>query len=336
MIVFRGNYVNRFVCGPDVTEAGKGIFEDVNFCIQEIIYEDGIKAINENLIPPLDAYSVRIYVPASVVSIEEKSISRCAENDDNILMYCPTDSYAMLYAKRNGIPYNADGEHTWDDGKVTQVATSSANGVRTFTCTICNATKTEIIPKIPKDNSNQTANETAKTYIFGATVSGLSAQTYTGKALTPTPIVKYRNQTLKAGTDYTVKYNNNVNAGTATVIIAGKGSYTGTKWAYFSIKIAPQPMTVTTKNPSVKASKLKKKKQSIKTAKAFTIKNAQGAVSYKKVGGNKKLTITSAGKITVKKGTKKGIYKIKVAVTAAGNKNYETGTKTVTVKVKVK
>ena len=41
-------------------------------------------------------------------------------------------------------------------------------------------------------------------------------------------------------------------------------------------------------------------------------------------------------KVNVKKGTKKGTYKIKVIVTAAGNANYNAGSKTVTVKVKVK
>ena len=56
-----------------------------------------------------------------------------------------------------------------------------------------------------------------------------------------------------------------------------------------------------------------------------------------KVSGNKIFTVNqSNGSITVKKGTKKGTYKIKVKVTAAGNKNYKAGTKTVTCKVTVK
>lgn len=101
-------------------------------------------------------------------------------------------------------------------------------------------------------------------------------------------------------------------------------------------KKAVQPMTVKTKSPSLKASKLKKKKQTIKKKKAFTIKNAQGTVSFKKKSGSKKLTISKTGVITVKKGTKKGNYIITVAITAAGNAAYEAGTKTVTVKVKVK
>ena len=86
----------------------------------------------------------------------------------------------------------------------------------------------------------------------------------------------------------------------------------------------------------MKASKTSKKKQNIKKSKAFTIKNAQGPVTFKKKSGSKNLSISNKGVITVKKGTKKGTYKIKVAITAAGNDKFEAGTKTVTVKVKVK
>ena len=60
-------------------------------------------------------------------------------------------------------------------------------------------------------------------------------QNYTGKALKPAPTVKHGGKTLKAGTDYTVSYKNNVNVGTATVTITGKGNYTGSKSANFQI-----------------------------------------------------------------------------------------------------
>ena len=39
-------------------------------------------------------------------------------------------------------------EHTFDEGKVTKEATYAAAGVKTYTCTVCGATKTEKIPKI--------------------------------------------------------------------------------------------------------------------------------------------------------------------------------------------
>ena len=63
--------------------------------------------------------------------------------------------------------------------------------------------------------------------VTNCTVSGLTAKTYTGKAQTQSITVKYRNKTLKNGKDYTVSYQNNINAGTAYVIIKGKGSYSG-------------------------------------------------------------------------------------------------------------
>jgi len=97
-----------------------------------------------------------------------------------------------------------------------------------------------------------------------------------------------------------------------------------------------QKMTVTVKSPTVKYSKLKKKNQTIKKANAFTIKNAKGTVTFKKVSGNSKITISKTGKITLKKGLKKKTYRLKVKVTAAGNKTYKKKSKTVTVKIKVK
>ncbi len=63
---------------------------------------------------------------------------------------------------------------------------------------------------------------------------------YTGKARKPIPTVttKVNGQlvTLVKGTDYTVKYENNIEAGTATVTITGKGNYTGTIVKTFTIR----------------------------------------------------------------------------------------------------
>ena len=67
------------------------------------------------------------------------------------------------------------------------------------------------------------------------TVDAIAAQTYTGSAITPTVTVKDGSTTLTSGTHYTVSYSNNINAGTATVTITGKGNYTGTKSANFTI-----------------------------------------------------------------------------------------------------
>lgn len=41
---------------------------------------------------------------------------------------------------------NPLGEHSWDEGKVTKKATCTEDGEKTYTCTVCNTTKTEVIP----------------------------------------------------------------------------------------------------------------------------------------------------------------------------------------------
>ena len=66
-------------------------------------------------------------------------------------------------------------------------------------------------------------------------VSG-SGYTYTGSAITPQITVKQGARKLAAGTDYSVKYQNNVNAGTAKIIVTGKGNYTGTATKTFVIQ----------------------------------------------------------------------------------------------------
>ena len=101
-------------------------------------------------------------------------------------------------------------------------------------------------------------------------------------------------------------------------------------------KKAANTLKVTAKKTvTVKASKVKKAKQ---TVKAITIKSRSGKVSYKKLSGSSsKLTVSSkTGKITVKKGTKKGTYKIKVKISAAGDGNHFAKSVTKTIKVKVK
>lgn len=95
-----------------------------------------------------------------------------------------------------------------------------------------------------------------------------------------------------------------------------------------------QTLTVKAVKKPVKFAKVKKAKQVVTGA--ITVKGNQTKVTYAKAGGSAKLTINKAGKITVKKGTKKGTYSIKVKVKAPGNGEYLAATKTVTVKIVVK
>ena len=179
-----------------------------------------------------------------------------------------------------------------------------------------------------------------------------SSFTYNGKVHKPT-IKTVKGRKLKAGTDYTFTIKNSKGktvsspkaAGTYTVIVKGKGKYTGTTDGTYTIKKAANPMTLKAKSVKVKYKKLKKKNRYIKQTAAFTVSNAKGTLSYKLVSAKKgkksfkkKFKVNAkTGKIKVKKKLKKGTYKVKVKVRAAGTANYKASAwKTVTFKVRVK
>ena len=64
---------------------------------------------------------------------------------------------------------------------------------------------------------------------------------YDGTAKTPNVTVKMGAVQLTEGTDYIKTYENNINEGLASVLVAGQGNYTGSKRAYFSIYAATNP-----------------------------------------------------------------------------------------------
>jgi len=106
-----------------------------------------------------------------------------------------------------------------------------------------------------------------------------------------------------------------------------------------TVNKAANPLKVKAKTVTVKFSKLKKKAQKLKVTKVvkFT-KKGQGTLTYKKVKGNKKITINKkTGKVTIKKGLKKGTYKVKMKIKTKGNANYKASAfKTITFKIKIK
>ena len=76
--------------------------------------------------------------------------------------------------------------------------------------------------------------------------------------------------------------------------------------------------------------------RTIKASKAFSVYNAVGTVSYKKVSSNGKIAVASNGKMAVKKDLRKGAYNVQAKVGAAGKGSYNPGSETVTVTVRIK
>ena len=81
---------------------------------------------------------------------------------------------------------------------------------------------------------------------ISASVSG--SFVYNGSGHTPDPVVKDGTTQLVKDRDYTLSYNNNVNAGTASVTITGKGNYTGSKTVNFKIGKASYGVSLVTTN----------------------------------------------------------------------------------------
>ena len=74
------------------------------------------------------------------------------------------------------------------------------------------------------------------TYSVPVLIDGIDSKyNFSGDAVTPEPVVSFIGTTLKKGTDYTVSYNNNTSIGSASVMITGKGDYSGTKTINFKI-----------------------------------------------------------------------------------------------------
>ena len=151
----------------------------------------------------------------------------------------------------------------------------------------------------------------------GAVITGLGAVTYTGSAVRPEVSVKLDNKTLVKGTDYTVSYSNNTNAGKATVTITGKGNYKDSVSGNFTIRpvslasnasLSYKKITYTGKalQPGVKAA-AGGKTRTLKKGKDYT-------VTYK----NNKYVGTATAKIQGK-GNYSGTVTLKFSITKAKN-----------------
>ncbi len=169
--------------------------------------------------------------------------------------------------------------------------------------------------------------------ISKAKVTGLSKKVYSGKAYKPSPVVKLGGVTLKKGTDYTISYKNNKAIGKASVVISGKGNYTGTVTKTFNI-VPKKAVISKLTSPKAKQIKVKCKKTTgatgyqitYSTSKKFT-KNTTKSIAVK----------SSKGATKTIKSLKKGkTYYVKVrAYKTIGSKRYY-GAYSAVKKIKVK
>ena len=132
--------------------------------------------------------------------------------------------------------------------------------------------------------------------IYGGRVSaktGSSIYDYTGHVRKPVAVVTFNGTRLKAGTDYTVAYRNNVNPGTATITITGKGRFRLTRELTFKIALAVPTVTGVVKKA---AGSMRITWKKYDAAGGYQVRIGRGEV-YKNytIGGNSNLSKTISG-----------------------------------------
>ena len=148
---------------------------------------------------------------------------------------------------------------------------------------------------------------------------------YTGAAQTPAVTVAYGDteEKLTEGTDYTLTYSDNVNAGTASVVIRGvAGRLTGTVTKTFTITRIPQTLTLKAAASSVTAKRtVKVTAGGARETTDYTFSSSDTAIA----------TVTSSGATGTVTGVKAGT--VVITVTTPQTTNYLKGTKTVSLLV---
>jgi hypothetical protein len=128
----------------------------------------------------------------------------------------------------------------WTTSDGNYISLSNATG-NTTTLTAKQATTSDVIVTANYKgvtsivNVGVTASTTDISTDSTVSISDIASQTYTGSAISPALTVNCGSSPLNLNTDYELSYSNNINAGTATVTISGKGSYTGTLTKTFAI-----------------------------------------------------------------------------------------------------
>ena len=238
---------------------------------------------------------------------EIPALSRISISKASVTLSTSTYAYDGK-AKKPGVTVKLNGK-TLKNG--TDYTVSYSNNIKVGTAKVTITGKGNYTGSVSKTYS-------IKNNFKKATVSGISTKAFTGKNITQSITVKCNGKALKNGTDYTVSYSNNKKIGTATVKIAGKGSYTGTVTKTFKINPAKQEIQKLTAK-----------------SKAFFVDWAQkgSATGYEiqyatnsKFTRAKKVTITNnkTDKTTVSKlsGKKKYYVRVRSYTTVKGTKYY--------------
>lgn len=189
-------------------------------------YTKGCKVDNYKFTCVLDTDKIKNYTIGNVTGelvVNPKSIAA-----PSVTINDPTDkTYTGSPCVQGVSVKDSDAKLTVDDISVTY-----ENNINVGTATIIYTGKNNYTGEIRKNFKITEAS------ITDDMIANIPSVTYNTNAHTPDVTVTFEGSTLEAGKDYDVAYTNNINAGTATVTVTGKGNFTGTASKTFTINKA--------------------------------------------------------------------------------------------------
>lgn len=163
----------------------------------------------------------------------------------------------------------------------------------------------------------------SKTSLKKATATAQSV-VYNGKKQTAQITVTLNGKTLEYGKDFVVDGSRKrKNAGTYSLKIKGIGKYTGTKTVKFTVKKADRNVQLTYSGKPFRNGAKNYRVSTLETkTRSFTINVIKkGTVGVTFTSSSDALKVTKNGKVTVKIGTKAGLYNVYVNIKETKNYN---------------
>ena len=255
-----------------VTSVGHFAFSGCS-SLAEIIIPKGVTSIEDHAFYNCISLN-KVIISENVTKIGSSTFVGCNEE---LTIYGKTGSYAEAYAKENNIKFSSTGtasnptekktissnnvslsqySYTYDgkakkptvtvkDGAIvlkegTDYTVTYSNNINIGTAEVTVTGKGNYTGMVTKEFTITKADppEQGVKNLSQCTIKlSKSSYAYDGKAKKPAVTVKDGKTVLKEGTDYTVTYSNNINAGTAKVTVTGKGNYKGTVTKSFTITV---------------------------------------------------------------------------------------------------